>query len=82
MELSILRLLYLLGSFMVDFLFGKNMKKFLIIIAPLCAILFATMWFSWGLKGALVFFGLAALFVVATVLLTKWIDFVDKHIKD
>jgi hypothetical protein len=40
------------------------------------------MWFSWGLKGVLVFFG-TALFVVALVFwLTKWSKFVDKHIKD
>lgn len=58
------------------------MKKFLIIIAPLCAILFATMWFSWGLKGALVFFGAVLLVVALTFGLDKWIDFVDKHVKD
>ena len=58
------------------------MKKFLITIAPLCAILFALMWFSWGLKGAFAFFG-AVLFTVALVFgLVKWMDFVDKHIKD
>ena len=67
---------------MLDFLFGKIMKKFLIIISPICVVLFVTMWISWGLKGALVFFGAALFVVVATVLLTKWIEFVDKHIKD
>lgn len=58
------------------------MKKFLITIAPLCAILFALMWISWGLKGALAFF-CAVLFAVALVFgLIKWMDFVDKHVKD
>lgn len=67
---------------MVDFLFGKDMNKFLIAISPLCVVLFAIMWIPWGLKGALAFFG-AALFVVAlAILFTKWIKFVDKHIKD
>ncbi len=58
------------------------MKKFLITISPLCVVLFALMWFSWGLKGAFAFFG-AVLFVVAVaILLAKWMEFVDKHIKD
>lgn len=58
------------------------MKKLLIIISPLCVVLFVTMWISWGLKGALVFFGVALFVAVATVLLAKWTEFVDKHIKD
>jgi len=67
---------------MVDFLFGKDMKKFLITIFPLCAVLFILMWISWGLKGALAFFG-AVLFIVALALgFAKWMEFVDKHIKD
>jgi len=58
------------------------MKKFLIIISPLCAVLFVLMWISWGLKGVLAFFG-TLLFVVALVIgLAKWMEFVDKHIKD
>jgi hypothetical protein len=40
------------------------------------------MWISWGLKGVLAFFG-TLLFVVALVIgLAKWMEFVDKHIKD
>lgn len=58
------------------------MKKFLIAIAPLVILLFLVMLFLWGLKGMLVFF-CAVLFVVAlTFGLDKWIDFVDKHVKD
>lgn len=58
------------------------MKKFLITIAPLCAILSALMWISWGLKGVLAFFG-ALLCVVALAFgFVKWMKFVDKHIKD
>ena len=58
------------------------MKKFLITISPLCMVLFALMWFSWGLKGAFAFFG-AVLFIVALALgFAKWMKFVDKHIKD
>lgn len=58
------------------------MKKFLITIAPLCVVLFVLMWISWGLKGVSAFFG-TLLFVVALVIwLAKWMEFVDKHIKD
>ncbi len=58
------------------------MKKFLITIAPLVILLFLLMWFSWGLKGAFAFFG-AFLFIFALALgFAKWVEFVDKHIKD
>lgn len=58
------------------------MKKFLITIAPLCVVLFVLMWISWGMKGVLAFFGIA-IFVAALVFgLAKWMDFVDKHVKD
>lgn len=58
------------------------MKKFLIIIAPPCVVLFVLMWISWGLKGVLEFFG-AMLFIVALAFgFAKWVEFVDKHIKD
>lgn len=67
---------------MVVFLFGKDMKKFLITIAPIVILLFLLMWILWGLKGMLAFFG-AMLFVAALAFgLVKWMDFVDKHIKD
>ena len=72
----------MLGSFMVDFLFGKDMKKFLITISPLCAILFVLMWISGGLKGTLIFLGAVLLIVALTFGFEKWIKFVDKHIKD
>ena len=58
------------------------MKKFLITIAPFIVLLFLCMWFLWGLEGVLAFFGIV-LFTVALVFgLVKWMDFVDKHIKD
>lgn len=67
---------------MVDFLFGKDMKKFLITIFPLCVVLFILMWISCGLKDALIFFG-AVLFIIASVLgVIKWMEFVDEHIED
>ena len=67
---------------MADFLFGKYMKKFLITIFPFCVLLFALMWLSWGLKGALAFFGAVMTVVALAFGLAKWMEFVDKHIKD
>ena len=55
------------------------MKKLLITISPLCAILFAAMWFSWGLKGAFAFFGAGLFIVVVAILFAKWAEFVEKH---
>ena len=67
---------------MADFLFGKDMKKFLIAIAPLCVVLFVLMWISYGLKGASAFFGAVPFAVAVVMFLVKWMEFVDKHIKD
>ena len=67
---------------MVDFLFGKDMKKFLIAIFPLLAILFILLWISWGLEGVLAFFSAILFIIIVAVLFAKWIEFVDKHIKD
>lgn len=58
------------------------MKKLLITISPLCIVLFVLMWVSWGLKGVVVFFGAVIIFIVVLVALLKWIEFVDKHIKN
>lgn len=58
------------------------MKKFLITMAPFVILLFLFMWFSWGLEGALAFFGILLFIGVLTLGLAKWIEFVDKHIKD
>ena len=58
------------------------MKKFLIAIVPFVILLSLVSLFLWGLNGVLVFFG-EVLFVVALVfVVNKWIDFIDKHIKD
>lgn len=58
------------------------MKKLLITIFPFCVVLLVLMWISCGLKGVLTFFG-AMLSVVAFVFgLFKWMEFVDKHVKD
>lgn len=58
------------------------MKKLLVVIAPIYVVLSVFMWISWGLKGVFVFSSIILLIVVATILLVKWVEFVDKHIKD
>ena len=58
------------------------MKKLLITISPLCAMLFVLMWILWGLKGVFAFFGAVLLVVAVAILFAKWMEFVDKHIKN
>lgn len=58
------------------------MKKFIITISPLYAVLFIFMYLSLGLKGLLEFFGVMLFIVVLAFGLSRWIEFVDKHIKD
>ena len=58
------------------------MKKFLITIAPLYVILSAIMWILWGLKGVLEFFGIVLFSIACVYRLGKWMEFVDKHVKD
>lgn len=58
------------------------MKKVLITVSPICAVLFISTWISWGLKGALAFFGAGLLIIVLSVGFIKWVEFVDEHIKD
>ena len=58
------------------------MKKLLITISPLCVLLFVFMWILWGLKGVLAFFGIAVFSVALVFVFDKWVEFVDKHVKD
>ena len=58
------------------------MKKLLTIISPVWVLIFILMWISWGLKGALMFFGIVLFTAASTFGLVKWIEFVDKHIVD
>lgn len=57
------------------------MKKFLITISPICAILLISMWISWELEGVLVLFCVALSYILVFGF-AKWVEFVDKHIKD
>ena len=58
------------------------MKKLLITISPLWVILSVLMWISCGLKGAFTFLGAMLLIFAFVFVFDKWVDFVDKHIKD
>ncbi len=58
------------------------MKKFLIMITPFCMVMFVLMWFSWGLKEALAFFGIVLFTGTLVFGFFKWGEFVDKHVKD
>ena len=58
------------------------MKKLLITISPLCVILFTAMCFTLSLKDALVLFGATLFIVVMAFGFVKWVDFVDRHVKD
>jgi len=65
------------------------MKKDLITLSPICVILFVILWISQGLKCALIIFGIVLVLIGIMILimglvyvLGKWIEFVDKHIKD
>lgn len=58
------------------------MKKFLITIAPFVILLFLLMLFLWGIKGVLAFFGVVLFAAVLVFGIDKWMDFVDKHVKD
>ena len=68
---------------MVDFLFGKDMKKKdLIVMLPLFVALVVLVWILAGQEEALIL--LCSLLFTPTLglVLTKWIEFVGKHIKD
>ena len=57
------------------------MKKFIISIAPPSLISLFLLWFSLGIEGIMVFFEVVLLTIVFVILLTKWLEFVDKHVK-
>ncbi len=58
------------------------MKKFLITIFPILIVLFIIIWISFGLECAVVYIGVVLSLLVFGAFSIKWIEFVDKHIKD
>ena len=60
----------------------KSMKKFLLTIAPLCVAAFILVLVSCGMKGALAFLGIVLFTTAWAFGFAKWMDFIDKHIKD
>ena len=58
------------------------MKKLLITVLPILVILFCYVWIVFGLKFAISYFTMM-LFATMLVLGTyKWVEFINKHIKD
>ena len=59
------------------------MKKVLIFILPIIAIIGIVLWYFFGLDGMLMTIGTVLLVVLLFVfLVVKWNEFVDKNIKD
>ena len=58
------------------------MKKFIISILPLVIVLLILLLICYGIEGLIVFLSLILFFVIFIFLFTRWIKFVDKHIKD
>ena len=59
------------------------MKKFLIFILPIIAIIGIVLWYFFGIDGMLMTIGTVLLVVLLFVfLVVKWNEFVDKNIKD
>lgn len=62
------------------------MKKVLITILPILVILFSCVWIVFGLKYAIAYLIAILITIPITIILMlgifKWIEFVDKHIKD
>lgn len=59
------------------------MKKLLLFILPISVIIAGVLWYSFGFDGMVMTIG-TVLFVILffVFLLVKWIEFVDKNIKD
>ncbi len=58
------------------------MKKLLITILPILVILFCCVWIVFGLKDAIAYLIAIPITIILILGIFKWIEFVDKHIKD
>lgn len=58
------------------------MKKFLIGMLPLFVALSVLVWILVGIEEALILLGLLLFTPTLILVLTKWIEFVDEHVKD
>lgn len=59
------------------------MKKLLLIILPISVIIAGVLWYSFGFDGMVMTIG-TVLFVILFLafLLVKWIEFIERNIKD
>ena len=58
------------------------MKKVLITMLPILVILFCHIWIVFGLKYAIAYLICIPFGIMLAAALIKWVEFVDKHIKD
>lgn len=58
------------------------MKKFLITVLPILVILFCCMWVIFDLKHAIACLIAIPFGIIVIAAVFKWVEFVDKHIKD
>lgn len=59
-----------------------TMKKLIIAISPILAAIFILKWAVFGLKDAIAYLIATAITIILILGIFKWVDFVDKHIKD
>lgn len=57
----------------------EKCKKFLIAFSPILVIMFIIVWALVGLEEALILLGSLLFTPTLGLILTKWIEFVDKH---
>lgn len=58
------------------------MKKLLIATLPILVILFCCIWIVFGLRSAIAYLIAIPITIILILGIFKWVDFVDKHIKD
>lgn len=58
------------------------MKKFLITILPILVILFSCVWIVFGFKYLIAYLIATPIAIILILGIFKWVEFVDKHIKD
>lgn len=58
------------------------MKKFLITVLPILVMLFCPIWIVFGLEHAIAYLISIPFGIMLAVATIKWVEFVDKHVKD
>lgn len=58
------------------------MKKFLITVLPILVILFCCVWIVFGFKYLIAYLIATPTVTILVLGIFKWVEFVDKHVKD